>query len=78
MRARLRSDYYAQVDNGDPFAPPAIQLNLLTDDRDRVLARRALRDALELLRSPSLGHEVVAVRDRNGVELGRDLTEAKS
>jgi hypothetical protein len=23
MRQFMRSDYYAQVDNGDPFAPPA-------------------------------------------------------
>jgi choline dehydrogenase len=64
-----------QIASRDPLVPPSIQLNLLGDERDRRLARRALRDALELLRAASARHDVVAVRDRNGVELGQRMTD---
>ena len=55
----------------DPFVPPAIDLNLLSDERDRVLARRAFRDGLDLLRAGVAAARVVTVRDRHGKEVGR-------
>jgi choline dehydrogenase-like flavoprotein len=54
------------ITSRDPSHGPAIQLGLLTDQRDRVQARRILRDALELLRHPTVASQVTDVRDRHG------------
>ncbi len=66
-----------EIAGRDPLAPPAIQLNLLADERDRALARRALRDALELLRTPRQRGEIVAVRDQHGVPFPDAMTDAE-
>jgi len=63
------------IESRDPLVPPAIQLNLLSDERDRVLARRALRDGLALLRGESAAASVVRVRDRHGAELAGAPTD---
>jgi choline dehydrogenase-like flavoprotein len=73
--ARCFSRGSLAIETRDPDASPAIRLNLLEHVRDRVLARHALRDALELLRAGSVARRVAAVRDRYGAELDRAMTD---
>jgi choline dehydrogenase-like flavoprotein len=65
------------IESRDPVASPSIQLNLLADERDRALIRRALRDALELLRAPRERGEIVAVRDRHGAPVPDAMPDAE-
>lgn len=50
MRARLRSDYYAQVDNGDPFAPPVWRSPVYRTPESAILAVQFARSLWWLIR----------------------------
>jgi len=61
----------------DPDAPADISIGLLSDARDRLLARRAVRDAIALFSGArgEAGHRVRSIRDRAGRELSPAMTD---
>jgi choline dehydrogenase len=64
--ARCFSRGVLAIRSSDPSVPPRLDLDLYGDERDRVLARRALRDALDLLQAV---RGVRMIRDRFGDEV---------
>jgi hypothetical protein len=50
MRLPLRSDYYAQVDNGDPFAPPAWRSSVYRTPEWLIMAVQFFRTPWWLIR----------------------------
>ncbi len=66
-----------EICSPDPEAPADIEIGLLRDPRDRVLARRAVRDAVALFRGNAVAGRVSAIRDREGRELPHGMTDAE-
>jgi choline dehydrogenase-like flavoprotein len=73
--AQCHSRGELRIVSPDAQAAPQIQMNLLVDERDRVLGRRAFRDAVSLLQSRPLRKNVLAVRDRHGRELEGNMKD---
>lgn len=65
------------ITSRDPAAPPSIEIGLLTDERDLTLGRRALRDALRLLRGRAAAAMVTGVRDREGTALSGAMPDVE-
>lgn len=74
---RVHSTGSFEITAREPVAPADIRIGLLRDARDRDLARRAVRDAVELFASPAVAGRVVAIRDRDGVVLAPGMTDGE-
>jgi choline dehydrogenase len=70
--AQCHSRGTLRIGSADPRTAPDIQMNLLTDERDRMLGRRAARDALRMLAEAGAAE----VRDRYGETLAAGSKDA--
>jgi choline dehydrogenase-like flavoprotein len=70
--AQCHSRGTLRIGSADPRTAPEIQMNLLTDERDRMLGRRAARDALRMLAEAGAAD----VRDRHGEAIAAGIDDA--
>jgi choline dehydrogenase-like flavoprotein len=66
-----------EIASADPGAPADIAIGLLSDPRDRVLARRAVRDAVAMFSAQAVAGRVRAIRDREGREIDPGMSDAE-
>lgn len=64
------------VTSADPYRTPLVELNLLSDERDRVRLRALMRHLRDVLRGPVFGQRVAGVRDLSGSPVDLDVGDS--
>ncbi len=74
---QVHSTGSSRIVSRDPRVGADIGIRLLSDDRDRALARRAVRDAVDLFSRDAVAGRVAAIRDRDGEDLHPRMSDAE-